>query len=388
MTQDRRAAATTEMGRDLLLDDDALLSKYGKLRQFMLTLYRRRHLVRGLDWVGDKLENLWLGKHLCRPITAPVFITGYFRSGTTLIERALSRHSAFAYFTYRSSGFPRAPYTGRFLSELASPERQTWVPAHQPNMVVDNTWPFEGEPIWRHCRRNPWSAGDSDVLGADYSDPAFERLLTRVINKHLQMQGATRFLSKNPPDILRIGYLARIFPDARFIHIVRHPLRVLQSQLDMERIFLRIFSDLQATDLNEAFSNTFLPPGRKYLRTARHREIEALSQSHPERSVAMSIVDVEAAREAAVAGSQLHDRVHLVRYEDAMKDFQGELRRIFAFVGLAGAEADSVSAAQATSFVQRDLTSSASALPVFGTDVHDELAPLAAKYDYPLRSAR
>lgn len=382
------APATTEMGRDLLLDDDALLAKYAKLRQFMLALYRRRHLLRSIDWVGDKLENLLLGKRLSKRITAPVFITGYFRSGTTLLERALSRHSAFAHFTYRSSGFPRAAYTGRFLADLASPERQSWIPAHQPNMVVDNTWPFEGEPVWRHCRRNLWSAGDSDVLGADYADPDFERLFVRVINKHLEMKGATRFLSKNPPDILRIGYLARIFPDARFIHIVRHPLRVLQSQLDMERIFLRIFSDLRTTDLNAAFSNTFLPPGRKYLRTARHREIQALAQSNPELSAAMSIVDVEAAREAAIAGSQLHERSYLVRYEDAMKDFQAELRRIFAFVGLAGAEADAVSAAQASSFVQHNLTSRASGLPVFRSEVLNELAPLAAKHDYPLRSER
>lgn len=381
-------AAATEMGRDLLLDDKEFFAKYEKMRTFMLRVLQRRRFLRAADWLGDKIENLLLGRSLDREIRAPVFITGYYRSGTTMLERALSRHSAFAYFTYRLSGFPRAAYTGRLLTELASPERQSWVPAHQPNLVVDNTWPFEGEALWRFCKKNPWSAADSDILGAEYSDPEFERILIRTINKHLRMQKATRFLSKNPPDIVRVGYLARLFPDARFVHIVRHPLRVLKSQLDMEHIFRRLFADLRAgegaVDLNEAFSNSFLPPGRIFLRTARHPQIQALAQSNPELSVAMNITDVEAAHEAAVQASRLHDRVHVVRYEDTMKDFPRELRRIFEFIGLAGAEADAVAEAQSRAFVQRNLASHAAAPPRFADDVLAELAPLAEKYRYPL----
>lgn len=379
-------AAATEMGRDLLLPDPEFFAKYERMKKFMLLMLKRRRFLRAMDWLGDKVENLLLGRSLEEAVRAPVFITGYYRSGTTMLERALSRHSAFGYFTYRLSGFPRAAYTGRLLTELASPERQSWVPAHQPNLVVDNTWPFEGEALWRFCKKNPWSAADSDVLGAEYSDPEFERIFLRTINKHLRMQKASRFLSKNPPDIVRVGYLARLFPDARFVHIVRHPLRVLKSQLDMEHIFRRLFAEegAGAVDLNEAFSNSFLPPGRRFLRTARHRQIQALAQSNPELAVAMNLTDVEAAREAAVEAAGLHERVHVVRYEDTMKDFPGELRRIFEFVGLAGAEADAVAEAQSRAFVQRNLASHAAAAPRFAADVLAELAPLAEKYRYPL----
>lgn len=383
MIDDR--AAATEMGRDLLLDADALRTKYAKLRQNLLRLHRHRRVIAAVDWIGDKLENLLLGRHLDAAIVAPVFITGYFRSGTTLLERALTRHPAFAHFTYRSLAFPRAAYTSFLLTQLAAPLQRPWLLAHQPGMVVDNSWPFEGEPLWRYCRRHPWAAADSDVLDADYTDLRFERFFTRIINKHLRLRGARRFLSKNPPDILRIGYLARIFPDARFVHIVRHPLRMLRSQLDMESLFLKIFSDLPKCDLNETFSNTFLPPGRRYPRTARHVRIQALADSQPALAAAMSLVDVEAAREAAITGSRLHERVHLIRYEDMMKDFPSALRRIFEFVGLAGAEADAISEAQAKALVQRNLTSSASALPQFAAEVLTELAPLAEKYDYRLR---
>jgi hypothetical protein len=375
--------AATEMGRDLQLDDDALAAKYQKLRHFMLLVYKRRRFLRAADWLGDRIENLLLGSKLDARIEAPVFITGYFRSGTTMIERALSRHSAFSHLTYRSLAFPRAALTSHFLTQRFPQMQQTWMLAHQPNMEIDNSWPFEGEPIWRFCRQNPWSTGSSDVLSADYSDPAFERMFMRVINKHLRVRGARRFLSKNPPDIVRVGYLARIFPDARFIHIVRHPLRMLQSQLDMERLFRRIFSDLPNQDLNEVFSNTFLPPGRKFLRTARHAQLQALAPKHPALSVAMNIVDVEAARQAAVDSSRLHDRVHLVRYEDTLRDFRGEMRRIFAFVGLGGAEADAISEEQGKTLVQRNLTSQVCALPRFDDEVLAELAPLAAQHDYP-----
>jgi hypothetical protein len=67
-----------------------------------------------------------------------------------------------------------------------------------------------------------------------------------------------------------------------------------------------------------------------------------------------------------------------------MKDFPGELRRIFEFVGLAGAEADAVAEAQSRAFVQRNLASHAAAAPRFAADVLAELAPLAEKYRYPL----
>ena len=163
---------------------------------------------------------------------------------------------------------------------------------------------------------------------------------------------------------------------------------MLRSQLDMESIFARIFSDMPRRDLNAAFSNTFLPPGRKFLRTARHAQLQALSASQPALAAAMNIVDVEAAWQAAVAGSQLQDRVHLIRYEDTLSDFQGELRRIFAFVGLAGDEADAISEAQAKTLLQRNLTWSASALPRFDAAVRAELAALAEKYGYSLRPER
>src|SRR4029079_446514 len=124
--------------------------------------------------------------------------------------------------------------------------------------------PFEGEPIWRFCRNNCWSADPVNVLDTGFEDREFERVLRRTIVKHLRSQGKRRFTNKNPWNTYRAGYLARLFPDARFIYIVRHPYRMLRSQLDLGQIAKRAYEGMP--HFSERFSDAF---GRErgFLRT-------------------------------------------------------------------------------------------------------------------------
>ena len=60
-----------------------------------------------------------------------------------------------------------------------------------------------------------------------------------------QRQG---FVSKNPPNTGRIAQLLEMFPNAKFIYLYRHPMKVFQSTLDF---FTEIIPALQLQSLSD-----------------------------------------------------------------------------------------------------------------------------------------
>ena len=57
----------------------------------------------------------------------------------------------------------------------------------------------------------------------------FCRATKKMMQTALYCQGKPRFLSKNPPHTARIALLLKMFPDAKFIYIVRNPYAVISS---------------------------------------------------------------------------------------------------------------------------------------------------------------
>jgi hypothetical protein len=252
--------------------------------------------------------------------------------------------------------------------------------------VNHSQWPYEGEPIWRFCRNNPWSDAPVNVLTESYTDPAFERIFVAAINKHLHLQGKRRFINKNPLNTLRVGYLAKLFSSARFIHIVRHPARMLRSQLDMARVFSEVLGNPEGADYNAAFSEMFLPPGRMFLRTPRYPEIARAFAEDPALGVAMSVVDTEEVFEGMVETSGLQGRVHVVRYEDLVEEFEPRMGAVFAFLGLDGPDAAAIVRDSRHRFLDGELVSRRTPPPRFAPAVESALAPIMTKYKYSFDS--
>ena len=53
-------------------------------------------------------------------------------------------------------------------------------------------------------------------------------------------RGVNRFIWKNPMNGFRIAWLLKLFPDCKFIHISRNPLKVTQSQHIMEDTYCKV----------------------------------------------------------------------------------------------------------------------------------------------------
>ncbi|MEZ5498031.1 MAG: sulfotransferase [Steroidobacteraceae bacterium] len=122
-------------------------------------------------------------------LDSPVFLLGFPRSGTTLMEQALDAHPALVSMDEQ----PFLQYAIDVLLEagLAYPEAQ---------------------------------AGASAGLLASARDRYWQSVARRV-----HIEPGQRLLDKNPLNLLRLPAIARLFPDAQIILALRHPFDVLRS---------------------------------------------------------------------------------------------------------------------------------------------------------------
>lgn len=104
----------------------------------------------------------------------PIIIIGAARSGTTLLGELLARHPDVAY----------------------------WV---------------EPKYIWRY--RNP--TAPTDRRDAKEATPQVKRYIRSTFASFVANREGTRFMEKTPTNCFRIPFVYEVFPDARFVHLVR-----------------------------------------------------------------------------------------------------------------------------------------------------------------------
>jgi hypothetical protein len=127
----------------------------------------------------------------------PIFILGFPRSGTTLVEQTLSAHP------HISAG-DELP----FVNEITDAMVQTLnSPMSYPEALAE---------LWMGDRRH-----GLDGLRDYYLDS--------VARLGIVEDGAARFTDKMPLNETHLGLIALMFPRAPLIHVVRHPLDIVLS---------------------------------------------------------------------------------------------------------------------------------------------------------------
>ena len=207
-------------------------------------------------------------------MTDPFFIVGTGRSGTTLLQRMLAAHPGIA-IPPETQFFSRFDPALRFTDPLRPRDVDAWL----ASVEADPWWGELGLDIERLR---------AHVEGGDRF--AHDLLMWFVRELSPGAPEGVRFGEKTPHHEKRIARIASLFPDGRFIHIVRDPRDVVLS--------LR----------REAWW-----PWRSVQRTAR-----AVRQT---------------LRRQRFAERVLTDRYLRVRYEDLATDPERTLRAVCAFLG-------------------------------------------------------
>ncbi len=188
-------------------------------------------------WVRlGRLESRLLAEELRPvPLRAPVYVCGLARSGSTLLHQVVASHPGVA--THRMKDYPMlfTPYWWRraVARQPAGPPRER---AHADGVLVTADSPDAlEEMLWMAFFPRCHDPSVSNVLGAADRHPAFESFYRDHVRKLLLAEGATRYAAKANYHVARLAYLARLFPDARFLIPVRAPAAHVGSLLRQHR---------------------------------------------------------------------------------------------------------------------------------------------------------
>ena len=174
----------------------------------------------------------------------PVFILGHWRSGTTFVHNVFSCDKHFGYNTTYQTVFPHLmmwgqPFFKKNMSWLMPDKR----PTDNMELAVDlpqeeefalsNMMPYTYYNFWflPKCQQE---YADKYLLFDDITDAelkVFEEVFTKLIKISLWNTHGTQFLSKNPPHTGRVKELVKMFPNAKFIYLMRNPYTVFESTL-------------------------------------------------------------------------------------------------------------------------------------------------------------
>jgi hypothetical protein len=188
-------------------------------------------------WLG-RLESSQLAEQTARvAVRMPIYICGLARSGSTLLHEVVSSHPGVA--THRVKDYPMVftPFWWRRATAKLQP-RPPRERAHQDRVMITTDSPDAlEEMLWMAFFPRCHDPSVSNLLGASDRHRAFETFYDLHIRKLLLAEGATRYAAKANYHVARLGYLARLFADARFLIPVRAPATHIASLLRQQRLF-------------------------------------------------------------------------------------------------------------------------------------------------------
>jgi hypothetical protein len=258
---------------------------------------------------------------------APILLFGMPRSGTTRIAKILDsdpgtlyRHEPDSYG--RMNFLPAVPDAGE------SDDRAAAIRAFYAGLPdVRDTKIAGTDPFFPKRYLGPIASGWN--MAAVVGTKAVARVLgERPVPLWLPARARreARLVMKSIESVPRMGLVARAMPEARIVHILRHPYGFLASMLRGKYGQRFTDSDSIGEDLG------LLEPLCRSDAGRRHGvELEALRDATPAERLAWQWV---LSNDKAIADTAGLDNVTTVRYEDLCEDPAGEAERLFAWCGL------------------------------------------------------
>lgn len=211
---------------------------------------------------------------------APIYIQGFARSGTTHLHNLLSQDPIYGVVTTFQAMAASIFLVGRGKLDRLVANR---MPKTRPmdNMVIDLSLPQEEEVALAntshlsavHLLSFPQRAkailekfSTMQLSHADFVE--WEREYLNVLRKATIASEGRRLLLKSPTNLGRTHVLQRLFPDAKFIHIMRNPYVVFQSMTHLYRTMLPIcqLEDANANEVEAAIRNSYVAMMQQFMK--------------------------------------------------------------------------------------------------------------------------
>lgn len=201
----------------------------------------------------------------------PVFIVGHWRSGTTNMHNLLLQDPSFASVSLLHCVMPHGFMTFGGIARRIMSRR---LPKNRP---MDDVVLGIDEPM----SEDFGLVGITDLT--HYLSYFFPQIAEKLFRESVLFEGRTRkdierwqrsyrfllqkvayasgkrLLLKNPPNIGRIPQVLEVYPDAKFIHVLRNPYRVHASTVKLMDRFVKQFAlqSYEGVDLEEFVSKRY-----------------------------------------------------------------------------------------------------------------------------------
>jgi hypothetical protein len=180
----------------------------------------------------------------------PIFVIGHWRTGTTLLHELLIQDPQFNYPDFLACFNPNH----RLISErFFKVYGKNLAPSQRPMDNMKAGWDRPQEEEFALCllglpstytdvifpNRPPAYPGALDLSGLSTSELKRWKQTFHHFLKTLMFRDPRRLVLKSPPHTARVPVLLDLFPDARFVHIVRDPYVVFPSTVNLWKSLAR-----------------------------------------------------------------------------------------------------------------------------------------------------
>jgi hypothetical protein len=154
-----------------------------------------------------------------------LFIVGCPRSGTTLLQRIVNSHP-------RIAVLPETQWVPRFFQEQTGLTAEVWVTSHLIGRLIEHrTFPRLGI-----------SRQEVEALLRGEEPLSYARFVSGVFDLYGKAQAKPLVGDKTPGYVRKIRVLHALWPEAKFVHLIRDGRDVCLSALDWKRKAARMAS--------------------------------------------------------------------------------------------------------------------------------------------------
>ncbi|MGA8473820.1 MAG: sulfotransferase [Candidatus Cybelea sp.] len=293
--------------------------------------------------LGNLESRFLAGRLASQRVDRPVYICGLPRAGTTITLQMLSEHPDVVTHKYADFLMPYMPYVwNKVFPRIPVDAMRKPVPRiHRDRIEVTRDSAEMGEEIlWEHFFPHIHAETNYSVLDGSTSNAAFERFYDEHLRKLALVRGRSRYVSKAIMCVVRMQYLRKLFPDARFLLYIRNPVDHVASLIKQDRIWAELEqSDPRQIEIIELTGHHEFGPHQVMANVGNPEELREIRRLFDSGQVAQSRARYWAYVYGFVA-KQLQDdpelakRVCVVRYEDLCTDSLATIDRIVAHTEL------------------------------------------------------